>query len=83
MLFRKPTEEQRIKIAAIDTVKIEKKDGRVEVKKVGRPKKAKEFKEEPIPIRLSQDFIRRIKIKANGTPWQTYAKEILAKHLDD
>jgi predicted DNA binding CopG/RHH family protein len=53
-------------------------------KRVGRPKKASEEKENIVSIRFSNSFLDRIKRKAKEegyTKWQTYAKHILEEQI--
>lgn len=80
-LFKQVSPEQHKKFSAIDTVHILKDGEIVEVRKIGRPKKSLDEKENIVAIRLSKIFIERLKKKAGATGWQTYAKQILEKHL--
>jgi len=52
---------------------------------LGRPKKSADEKENVVSIRLSETFIKQLKAKAHKKgykAWQTYAKKILADHIN-
>jgi hypothetical protein len=55
------------------------------VRPVGRPKKTKAEKENPVSIRLSKSFLRRLKARAKEsgyTQWQSYAKLVLNADIE-
>ena len=82
-LFKRVSPDRYNQVSAIDTVRILKKDKVLKVKKLGRPKKSPEEKENIVAIRLSKAFIKRLKKRAGKTGWQTYAKKILEDHLSN
>ncbi len=82
-LFKRISPEQHKKLRAGESVHILKNEEIVEVKKIGRPKKDLDEKENVVAIRLSKIFIERLKKKAGNIGWQTYAKQILEEHLTE
>jgi uncharacterized protein (DUF4415 family) len=79
-LFKQVSPEDHAKFLSIDIVRVI-ENGEVKVKKVGRPKKKPEEKENVVAIRLSKIMIESLKKKAGDLGWQTYAKRILEEHL--
>ncbi len=83
--FSNISPKEHKKFAKADIVKVLKNGEVIENKKVGRPKKNIDEKENIVAIRLSTAFIQKLKERAmiaGNLGWQTYIKKVLEQHLD-
>lgn len=79
--FKDLSSERKKALQTNATINVLKKDGSVEVKKIGRPKKQSDDKENIVSIRLSNNLIASLKKEAGNMGWQTFLKKIITDYM--
>lgn len=79
--FIEPSSEMKAKLQSNAIINVHKKDGSIETKKIGRPKKQSDEKENIVSIRLSNNLIASLKKEAGEIGWQTFLKKIITDYM--